>query len=219
MLIVFKDQDVHDIVVCPTFSVQASTKSEFLERFFFSESHGFQIRFLFFIGPFASILRMLTRCPADDDLNIKVRGKPLSINSPLYHEATRPYCMALRRGYAWQKEFTSYIFTVILPASVSCEASISPGTSWLSDHISSLCVYHSSFGESWKLFVQILSWKLAKKIHLNMLRCAYWSKPDMFLIMKGFYRPCCSKSLHFRSHQAWATPATRVSKEVIATSS
>ena len=68
-------------------------------KLFFSESQGFQVRFLFFIGPFAPILRMLTCCPGDD-LNIKVGGKPLSSNSPLYHEATRPYCMALRRGYA-----------------------------------------------------------------------------------------------------------------------
>lgn len=85
-------------------------------------------------------------------------------------------------------------------------------------YIFSLCVPLQLWRER-KLFVQILSWKLAKRIHLNMLRCAYWSKPDMFLIMKGFYRPCCSKSLHFRSRQAWATPATRVSKEVIVTSS
>lgn len=63
MLIGFIDQEITwHCCICPTFSVQASTKSEFLESFFFQKARAFKSAFFFSLGllhPFYGCLHVV----------------------------------------------------------------------------------------------------------------------------------------------------------------
>ena len=81
MLFVFKDQNVHDIVVSALlFRFKHQQKASFWKASFFQKARAFKSAFFFFfhwalLHPFYGCLHILHVVPGDD-LNIKVGGKP-----------------------------------------------------------------------------------------------------------------------------------------------